>query len=65
MLRPNSIVAITIEATGIFFLKKTIDMHSTECSREVQYFGVFLLVKKTLRPNSIIEIIIKATGFSF
>jgi len=40
-LRPSSIVAIIIEATGIFFLKKTIDMHSTECGREVQYFGVF------------------------
>jgi len=41
MLRPNSIVAIIIEATGIFFLKKPVDMHSTECDREVQYFGVF------------------------
>jgi len=40
-LRPNSIVAIIIEAAGIFFLKKTVDMHSTECGKEVQYFGVF------------------------
>jgi len=40
-------------------------MHSTECGREVQYFDVFLLIKKMLRPNSIVEIIIKATGFFF
>jgi len=40
-------------------------MHSTECGREVQYLGVFLLTKKTLRPNSIVKIIIKATGFFF
>jgi len=41
------IVTIIIQATGIFFLKKkTVDMHSTECGREVQYFGFFLLIKK-------------------
>jgi len=45
-LRPNSIVAIITEATGIFFLRKTVDMHSTECGRKVQYFGVFFINKK-------------------
>jgi len=46
------------------FGKKTVDMHSTECGRELQYFGVFIN-KKDARPNLIVKIIIKATGFSF